>query len=107
MDKGVWRMTEVAYYCSLRECTILRLVRQGRIPYRRLGRTWLFLPHEIETWLHALPGVSMEAAVQASYVRLKRVPARKQILVKVSGGANRVTTLWIIIVFGEAVSLKC
>jgi hypothetical protein len=71
------------------ECTIRGLVVRGQIPYRKLGRSLLFLPQEIDAWLQALPGVSVEAAVQASQarmlkasMRLKRAPARKLMLAK-------------------------
>jgi excisionase family DNA binding protein len=91
MDNAVWRITDVAYYCSLRERTILKLVAQGRIPYRKLGRTLLFLRAEVEAWLRMLSGVSLEAAVEASHtqirkapVPLKRSPARQRLLPKVA-----------------------
>jgi excisionase family DNA binding protein len=78
MNKAVWRPIDVAYCCSLRESTVLRLVAHGRIPYRKVGRSVLFLPDEIDAWLHALPGVGVDAAVETSHAYHEAIVVRRR-----------------------------
>ena len=67
MENAVLNVTDAAYFLRCRERTIIRLTREGRIPYRRLGRRLLFLPAELDLWLSQLPGVSVADAVAAQH----------------------------------------
>ena len=44
---------EVASLCPLAPATIIAKARDGRIPHRRIGRTYRFVPAEIRAWLSA------------------------------------------------------
>jgi excisionase family DNA binding protein len=69
MLKAVLNVTDAAYFLSCRERAIIRLTREGRIPYRRLGRRLIFIQAELETWLSRLPGVRVTEAVDASHAQ--------------------------------------
>ena len=93
MKPAVLNITEAACVLSCRKASIVRLTREGRIPYRRIGRRLVFITAELDLWLSRLPGVSVVDAVAASHAqphkpppRLKRVPARKRLLAKAAGG---------------------
>ena len=64
--RAVLNATDTAYYLSLSEGEIRELITRGQIPYRRLGRTYLFLIRDLEAWFNALPGVSVYEALAAT-----------------------------------------
>jgi excisionase family DNA binding protein len=43
MTPAVLTITEAAYVLRCREASIVRLTREGRIPYRRIGRRLVFI----------------------------------------------------------------
>ena len=51
---------ELAPHLHLHSTTLRRLARAGRIPHRRAGRRFLFLPSVIETWLREGESVAPE-----------------------------------------------
>jgi excisionase family DNA binding protein len=60
----VLNITEAACYTKLRERALLESVDRGEIPYRKHGKTLLFLRHELDHWLENLPGVKAPEATQ-------------------------------------------
>jgi predicted DNA-binding transcriptional regulator AlpA len=44
------------------EKRVRNLVERRQIPFRRLGGRVIFLRHEIDEWLHCLPGCSVTEA---------------------------------------------
>ncbi len=50
-------------------------IYRGLIPYRRQGRKILILRDEVEKFLHALPGVSVEEATRKVEERTERSAA--------------------------------
>ena len=42
---------EVARYLKVSESTVYRLVRQGRMPARKVGGGWRFYRRRIDEWL--------------------------------------------------------
>jgi excisionase family DNA binding protein len=62
MSNAIMNPTNAAAYLSLREGAIVRLAREGMIPYRRIGRRLIFVRAELELWLSQLPGVCVADA---------------------------------------------
>ena len=56
----VLNIIEAAYYTKLRERALQDLVERGEIPYRKQGKTLLFLREELDWWLGHLAGVKAE-----------------------------------------------
>ena len=50
----VMTVSEVAAYLKIAESTVYRLVKEGRLPGRKVGGAWRFSRQELEKWL-ALP----------------------------------------------------
>jgi excisionase family DNA binding protein len=78
MKKAVLGITDAAYFLSLREGAIVRLAREGRIPYRRIGRKIVFIKAEMETWLFRLPGVSVSDAIAAQHAHTDAIRSRRR-----------------------------
>jgi excisionase family DNA binding protein len=55
-DEALWKIEDVAAYVGKHPETIRRWVRQGRIPFYRLGRGWRFIPSEVREWVSQQPG---------------------------------------------------
>jgi Helix-turn-helix domain len=78
MKKAVLNPTDAAYFLSLREASIVRLAREGMIPYRRIGRRLVFIKAELETWLSLLPGVRVADALAAQHARTDAMRTRRR-----------------------------
>lgn len=51
------------------ERAVYGMVARGLIPYRRRGGRIIFLRAELEAWLQALPGVTLEEAMRNQAAR--------------------------------------
>ncbi len=47
----VMTVSEVAAYLKIAESTVYRLVKEGRLPGRKVGGGWRFSRRELERWL--------------------------------------------------------
>lgn len=47
----VMTVSEVAAYLKIAESTVYRLVKEGRLPGRKVGGAWRFSRRELEKWL--------------------------------------------------------
>ena len=47
----VMTVSEVAAYLKIAESTVYRLVKEGRLPGRKVGGAWRFSRQELEKWL--------------------------------------------------------
>jgi Helix-turn-helix domain len=65
--RAVLDITDAAYYTRFRERQLMDLVAAGKIPYRKQGKTVIFLRRELDAWLETLPGLT--------HAQLKRFPA--------------------------------
>ena len=61
--RAVLNATDTAYYLHLTEGTVLKLVKRGQIPYRRLGGQCLFLITELDAWFDGVPGVRVQESL--------------------------------------------
>ncbi len=52
----LWDIRRVARLLGLSERTVYQMVRDGRLPSRRVGGRWRFRPEEIERWLDSAAG---------------------------------------------------
>jgi len=48
---ALWRVEEAADFLGIRPKTLYEWVRQGRIPYRKIGFNVRFEPAELESWV--------------------------------------------------------
>ena len=64
----VLNITEAAYYTKLRERALLESVERGEIPYRKHGKTLLFLRYELDHWLEHLPGLKQSDSTENSAI---------------------------------------
>ncbi len=48
---ALWRVEEAADFLCIRPKTLYEWVRQGRVPYRKIGFNVRFDPAELETWV--------------------------------------------------------
>ena len=48
---ALWRVEEAAEFLDIRPKTLYEWVRQGRIPYRKIGFNVRFEPAELESWV--------------------------------------------------------
>ena len=75
-DRDLYRIPEVAQRLGLREATIRKLVRAGRLPAVKLGSCVCVRAADYQTFLDALParvpGREPAAATRSSLVRRKR-----------------------------------
>jgi hypothetical protein len=71
--------TDTAYYLSLTEGEILELVQRGQIPYKMLRDPLLFLIHDLDEWLNALPGVPVWEALARMHEAAQTPPPVKTI----------------------------
>jgi excisionase family DNA binding protein len=78
MSNAIMNPTNAAAYLSLREGAIVRLAREGMIPYRRIGRRLIFVRAELELWLSQLPGVCVADAVAAQRAQHEAMVTRRQ-----------------------------
>ena len=53
-----------ALFIGTTEKTVRGMVSRGLIPHRRMGKRIAFIRTELEAWLAALPGVSVEEAME-------------------------------------------
>ncbi len=51
MPIDIMTLGEVAQYLRLGERTIYKLVRDGEIPGRKIGRAWRFSRQKLDLWL--------------------------------------------------------
>ena len=49
-DNEILTVDEVAAYLKLSEATIYRMAKTGRIPAKRIGRSWRFSKELIDEW---------------------------------------------------------
>lgn len=56
MPGDVLIIAELAAYLKIPKSTLYKLVREGRIPYRKIGRHWRFLKTAIGRWLDETRG---------------------------------------------------
>ncbi len=50
---SLWRVEEAAEFLGIRPKTLYEWVRQGRVPYRKIGFNVRFDPSELESWVGA------------------------------------------------------
>lgn len=50
-DEPLWTVDHVAAYLSIHRNSVYKMARSGKIPARRIGHDWRFLPAEIKSWL--------------------------------------------------------
>jgi len=55
---------ELAESLGVTRQTVWKLARHGEIPYRRLGRLYLFDREEIDRWFSLLPGKTADQVIQ-------------------------------------------
>jgi len=48
---ALWRIEEAADFLGIRPKTLYEWVRQGRVPYRKIGFNVRFEPTELESWV--------------------------------------------------------
>ncbi len=66
----VMTVSEVAAYLKIAESTVYRLVKERRLPGRKVGGAWRFSRRELEKWLaqpagaEELSGLEKEANVE-------------------------------------------
>lgn len=67
----VMTVSEVAAYLKIAESTVYRLVKEGRLPGRKVGGAWRFSRQELEKWLvqptgaEELSGLDKEAGAES------------------------------------------
>jgi excisionase family DNA binding protein len=49
--KEVLNVGELAGYLNIPKSTVYKLVREGEIPARKVGRHWRFLKDAVDAWL--------------------------------------------------------
>ena len=52
LRKSVFNLKEAAVYLGISIPTLVRLLRSGDIPYRRVGQRWLIARSALDTWLN-------------------------------------------------------
>lgn len=50
-DDHLWTVDNVAAFLSIHKNSVYKMARSGKIPARRIGHDWRFLPSEIKSWL--------------------------------------------------------
>jgi excisionase family DNA binding protein len=50
LDNEILTVDELAAYLKLSEATIYRMAQTGRIPAKRIGRSWRFSREMIDEW---------------------------------------------------------
>lgn len=63
-ERAILTVQEVAGYLRMSEAKVYRLVREGRLPAVRLGRTWRFRRDLLDDWLSRGAGPSLERSVK-------------------------------------------
>ena len=53
---------EVAEYLRMSEAKVYRLVKEGRLPVVRIGKTWRFRKDLLDDWLSQCTQTSLKAA---------------------------------------------
>ena len=53
MNDGFWTTRELAEETQLDQSHIRRLLIQGKLKGRKIGRDWLIPDHEVRRWLEA------------------------------------------------------
>jgi hypothetical protein len=71
-DRLILKPPEAAYLLHLSLSALYKRVADGVIPHHYEGHRLIFLRHELDAYLAALPGISVEAA-QAQRQRLKNL----------------------------------
>ena len=61
---AVMRPKAAAAYLSMTLAGLRFALRKGAIPCRRQGRNHIFLKADLDSWLAALPGINVEAALK-------------------------------------------
>ncbi|PTX47839.1 excisionase family DNA binding protein [Melghirimyces profundicolus] len=51
MSKEVMNIEEAAQYLSISERTLYKMVKENRIPARKVGRQWRFHKDALDSWL--------------------------------------------------------
>lgn len=49
--KQIMTLQELSAYIRIAESSVYKLVRQGKIPGQKVGKTWRFLKGAIDAWL--------------------------------------------------------
>ena len=52
LRKSVFNLKEAAAYLGISIPTLVRLLRSGDIPHRRVGQRWLIARSALDTWLN-------------------------------------------------------
>lgn len=58
---AVLTINELADYLKISKSTLYKLVREGRIPSRKIGRHWRFRKNAIDLWLEKTGAPNTEA----------------------------------------------
>ncbi|GEM_PF-7071791 len=53
MEKDYMTVEDVIQYTGIEEQTVRRMLRNGEIPGRKIGRKWLCLPELVEKWFQS------------------------------------------------------
>lgn len=56
MTDEIWTIRELADYLRLKEKTAYALVAKGEIPGFKVGGSWRFKKHDIESWIEKRTG---------------------------------------------------
>jgi excisionase family DNA binding protein len=51
MEKQWLTVAEAAEFLRLGRSTVYRLLREGKLPAHKVGRTWRFDPEELNVWI--------------------------------------------------------
>ncbi|MBI3910903.1 MAG: helix-turn-helix domain-containing protein [Armatimonadetes bacterium] len=66
---ALYTVEEVAEKLRLQPETVRQMARDKRLPARKVGRVWRFVPEEVQAWLQSQPRSAEGAYVGASRVR--------------------------------------
>jgi excisionase family DNA binding protein len=54
-DDDLWDVADVARYLKVSEATVRNLIRDGEMPFRRVGGLIRFVPDEVRRWVSTQP----------------------------------------------------
>jgi excisionase family DNA binding protein len=54
-DDDLWDVADVARYLKVSEATVRNRIRDGEMPFRRVGGLIRFVPDEVRRWVSTQP----------------------------------------------------
>ena len=67
MDERLLSLKQAAIYLGKSEKALYKSAERREVPFRRWGRKLVFDRHELDAFIKALPGLSLEEVLERKY----------------------------------------